>query len=149
MVLIHYAQMTENILTTRHKFLLCKHTEPSLKVLLNELYPVRASWYNIGLQLDIPYTTLECFKQNYSDQLELMREMLKEWFKTAIDPPPSWEAVVTALRSPAVNEMCVAVQLKEKYCAQVHHVRDECKVEKTEGNVSSVITGIIICHKSI
>ena len=77
-----------------------------------------------------------------------MREMLKEWLKTAIDPP-SWEAVVTALRSPAVNEKHVAAQLEAKYCAQVQHVRDEGKVEKTEGNASSMITGVIICHKSI
>ena len=149
MHLIRYAHMTENIVTNRQKFLLSICTEPSLKTLLNELHPVRASWYKIGLQLDIPHATLDCFKQNYSDQTDLMCEMLKEWLKTAVDPPPSWEVVVTALRSPAVNEMSVAAQLEAKYCAQVQHVRDECKVEKTEGNVSSLITGVIICHKSI
>ena len=101
------------------------------------------------MQLDIPHTTLDCFKQNHLDQSDLICETLKEWLKTAVDPPPSWEAVVTALRSPAVNEKHVAARLEEKYCAQVQHVRDEGKVEKTEGNVSSVVTGIIICHKSI
>ena len=93
--------------------------EPSLRALLNELHPVRASWYNIGLELDIPYTTLDCFKQNYSDQLDLMREMLKHWLKAAVDPCPTWEAVVRALRSPIVNEMNVAEQLKSKYCVSL------------------------------
>ena len=77
--------------------------------------------------------------QNHSDQSDLMCEMLKEWLKTAVDPHPSWEAVVTVLRSPAVSEMSVAVQLEAKYCAQVQHVKEERKVGKTEGNVSSVI----------
>ena len=78
-----------------------------------------------------------------------MCEVLKHWLKTAVDPPPTWETVVTALRSPAVSEMSVAVQLEAKYCAQAQHVKEECKVGKTDGNVSSVITGVIICHKSI
>ena len=79
-------------------------TEPSLKALLNELHAVRANWYKIGLQLDIPHTTLQCFKQNYSDQTDLMCEMLKHWLDTAVDPPLSWEVVVTALRSPIVDQ---------------------------------------------
>ena len=54
-----------------------------------------------------------------------MCEMLKHWLKAAIDPPPSWEAVVTALRSPAVNEKKVAEQLELKYCTPVQLVKEE------------------------
>ena len=90
-------------------------TEPSLKALLRELHPVRASWYNIGLELDIPHTELDYLEQNYSDQL---REVLKYWLKTAVDPPPTWEAVVIALRSPSVNEKSIAAQLETKFVHQ-------------------------------
>ena len=93
-----------------------------MKALLNVLHPVRASWYNIGLQLDIPHTTLDCFKQNYSDQSDLIREVLKCWLKTVVDPSPSWEAIVTALRSPSVNEKSIAAQLESKYCTPVQHI---------------------------
>ena len=113
------------------------YVEPSLKALLHELHPVRASWYNIGLELDVPYTELDCFKQNCSDQLELMREVLKHWLKSAVDPPPSWEAVVKALRSPTVNEKHVAEQLESKYCASVQHTQEKPnsanEVKKSEG----------------
>ena len=113
--------------------------EPSLKALLHELHPVRASWYNIGLEMDISFRELDCFKQNYSDQLELMREMLKHWLKSAVDPPPSWEAVVRALRSPLVNEKHVAEQLESKYCASVQHTQEKPnsanEVKKSEGIV--------------
>ena len=105
------------------------YTELTLKTLLNELYPVRANWYNIGLQLDIPHTTLDCFKQNYSNQSDLMREVLKHWLKAVVDPPPSWEAVVTALKSPSVNERKVAEQLESKYCPPV-----QCMVEKSNSS---------------
>ena len=95
-------------------FLLAYTTEPSLRVLLIELHSVRANWYNIGLELGIPYTTLDCFKQNDTDQLVLLREVMKHWLDTAFDPPPSWEAIVTALRSPLVNEKNVASQVESK-----------------------------------
>ena len=110
----------------------------SLKVLLNALHPVRASWYNIGLELDIPHATLDCFEENHSDQIDLLREVLKYWFKTAVDPRPSWEAVVAALRSCIVNEWFVAAQLESEYCAPVWHKTYESnsltKLEKSEGS---------------
>ena len=95
------------------------YVEPTLKALLNELHPVRGSWYNIGLQLDVPRTTLDCFKLNHSDPSDLMREVLSSWLDTAVDPRPTWKAVITALRSPIVGKMSVAEQLESKYCAPV------------------------------
>ena len=94
-------------------------------MLLNELHPVRASWYKIGLELDIPHTELDCFEQKYSDPSDLICEVLKYWLKTSIDPPPTWEAVVTALRSPAVNENCLAALLEAKYCNPVQPMMGE------------------------
>ena len=121
-------------------FLAC--TEPSLKALLNELHPVCASWYKIGLQLDIPHATLDCFKQNYSDQSDLMCEMLKHWLDTAVDPPPTWEAVVTALRSPIVDKKNIAEQLESKYCAPIQQTRNEpsspTKADKSEGQATQL-----------
>ena len=114
-------------------------TELSLKALLNELHAVRASWYKIGLQLDIPHTTLDCFKQSYSDQTDLMCEMLKHWLDTAVDPPPSWEVVVAALRSPIVHQKRVAEQLESKYCVPVPCMKEE-------PNSHSKSKGISILH---
>ena len=106
-------------------------TVSSLKVLLNALYPVRASWYNIGLELDISHTELDCFERQYSVQLDLMREMLKHWLKTAVNPHPTWEAVITALRSPLVNEKKVAAQLESKHVMEVSN--SSTMMKKCEG----------------
>ena len=113
-------------------FFLLAHTEPTLLDLLEELYPVCTSWYYIGLRLHVQHTTLDRFKQMYTDPLELMREMLKHWLKTAIDPHPTWEAVVRALRSPLVNEKNVAEQLESRYCAPIQHVGESPSL--TEGS---------------
>ena len=93
----------------KHAFLLVC-TELTLKTLLNALHPVRSSWYNIGLQLDIKFTELDNFKK-MSDP---MLEMLKHWLKTAVNPRPTWEAVVKALKSPLVNEKKLASELEYK-----------------------------------
>ena len=65
-----------------------------------------------------------------------MRDVLKHWLDTAVDPP-TWEAVVTALKSPTVDKKKVADQLESKYCAPVHCVGEKSdsptKVEKSKG----------------
>ena len=112
-------------------FVVC--TVSSLKVLLKALHPVCASWYNIGLELDIPHITLDCFKLNYSLQLDLLREVLRHWLDTAVDPRPTWEAVVTALKSPIVDEKYIAEQLESMFCAPMQCVKESTKVERSEG----------------
>lgn len=47
----------------------------------------------------------------YSDPSDLMREMLKHWLQTTVNPHPTWMAIVTALRSRSVDEQSVAEQL--------------------------------------
>jgi len=68
-----------------------------------------------------------------------MREMLKHWLKTAVDPRPTWEVVVIALRSCSVDERYVAEQLELKYCTQ--HKKDE---SNTISKYMSLSEGIVI-----
>ena len=123
-------------------FFIC--IEPTVKVLLNELHPVCASWYNIGLQLDIPHTTLDCFRQNYSNQSDLLREVLKHWLDTAVDPPPSWEAVVAALRSPIVDKKKVAEQLEIKYWVKEQHMMDDSNRPTTKMKIDEGIASLLL-----
>ena len=112
-------------LNQAHKRFLFTYTEPTLKALFSELHPVCASWFKIGLELGIPHTELICFRKMHSDFSDSLYEMLVLWLKTAVDPPPTWEAVVTALRSPLVNENYLAARLEAKYCNQVQPMMGE------------------------
>ena len=111
--------------------LVCTVLKLTLKAVLNELHPVRSSWYNIGLELDIPHTELDNLKEDHSGSSHLMREMLKYWIDKAV-VPPTWETVVKALRSGIVDEKFVAKQLESKYCTPVCHVMKE-SMENSEG----------------
>ena len=117
-------------------------TEPTLKELLTELHPVRNSWYNIGLLLDIPHLTLTCFQQKYK-HMNLMREVLMYWLETAVDPRPCWKTIVTALRSSLVNENYLADKLESKYCASVQLMKEKSsshtKIEEGEGIVITTL----------
>ena len=77
------------------------------------------------------------FRQTFSATLDLMREMFICWLDTAVDPQPTWEAVVAALRSPTVDKKKVAEQLELKYCAPVQYMREESntssRMEECEG----------------
>ena len=72
-----------------------------------------------------------------------MREVLMYWLETAVDPHPHWKTIVTALRSPFVNENYLADQLESKYCAPMQHMREESsshtKMEKGEGIVITTL----------
>ena len=80
------------------------------------IYPVRANWKNIGIELDIDMGTLNAIdtRQN-SDPDKCLPEMLDVWLKQ-VDPLPSWESLAEALESPPIGEGQLAQQIREKYC---------------------------------
>ncbi len=89
-----------------------------LRAVLTELLPASASWYNIGLALDMDEGTLDAMKVGtYKDPRDCLREMLKEWLRTS-DPDPSWEGLIAALKDPIVGQGTLARQLETKHCAQ-------------------------------
>ena len=96
---------------------------PSLRDLVCELCTVRGSWYSIGLELGLPCTTLDWFKQEHTDHNRCMTDMLSKWLH--VNRHPTWELIITALRSPSINERRLAAKLESKYCAPVQHVMEE------------------------
>ena len=69
--------------------------------------------------------------------------LVRYWLQTAVDPRPSWEAVVAALRSPVVDKKCIAEKLESMYCASVQHAKESngfTKMEKSAGIVFSLRT---------
>ena len=59
-------------------------------------------------------TDLDAIKAESSDNKNCLTEMLTLWLKQ-VNPPPTWSALVMALRQPAVGERKVAQQIEEMH----------------------------------
>ena len=89
-------------------------SETDLSVVLQDLYPARAKWYNIGLQLGVSANDLDAIRSQYVNPDDALRELLKKRLKI-VDPAPTWGAVVGALRNTTVGEFQLAEKLQHKH----------------------------------
>ena len=88
--------------------------KPRLKDLLRELRVAASVWEDIGILLGIDDGQLKQIESdNASDIKACLREMLRVWL-SRVDPPPSWSAIVEALK--LLGEESLAAQLTGKYC---------------------------------
>ena len=85
-----------------------------LATVLNELFPCRAKWHNLGIQLRVDVSTLDSFKAQYDDPSDKLREVLKSWLATGENP--TWRVIVETLKSPVIEEARLAMKLQQKYC---------------------------------
>ena len=89
-----------------------------LAEVVNEVFDARAKWYDIGLNLKVPVSTLETIRAQYRDNpQDCLREMLMVWLK--MDPQPTWKALVDALRRRMVGEARLADVLEAKWCPKL------------------------------
>ena len=97
---------------------LCLHSvdlvHDNLKKVCDLLYDARSRWFDLGFQLDIKYTMLEVIKKDHSDVNSCFREMLSTWLKM-IDPPPSWECLMTALEHDSVKCGDLAESIRQRF----------------------------------
>ena len=85
---------------------------------LNAIYTVRSKWYHIGLQLKIPFQTLNVIRTEHRDNTtDCLTEMLQKWL-TSVSPPPTWSGLVQALSSAPVGEERLAEEIRQQYCHQ-------------------------------
>ena len=85
----------------------------NLSKVLDMLWNARDGWFNLGLALGIDHTTLKVIKKdNASDTDACFTEMLSVWLK--MDPPPTWETLVAALKACSVGQRKLAKQLKKQ-----------------------------------
>ena len=67
------------------------------------LWDARPKWYNIGIQLKMTISDLDSIKiTNMANPDVCFTELLIQWLRRR-SPPPTWSAIVKALRSPTVG----------------------------------------------
>jgi len=82
--------------------------------LQNELHGTSSKWYNLGVQLRIKLGDLDNIRREGLTPVDCLREMLKIWLKQ-VDPYPTRNTLITALKRPVINEHQLASQLEKKY----------------------------------
>ena len=88
-----------------------------LRAVLDAIYTLRHKWYYIGLELKIPYHTLDAIKAQCPNNIEnCLTEMLKQWLSSTSSP--TWSGLVQALSSAPVGEQRLAEEIREQYCHQ-------------------------------
>ena len=90
-------------------------TVDDLKKVLNSLWEARAKWIDIGIQLDMKVRSLEAIKRDHNEVGSCLRVMLTDWLNQ-VHPPPTWEALLDALKSPTVGCAKLADSIEKTYC---------------------------------
>ena len=61
-----------------------------------------SKWFDLGVQLHIEVAELRVTEMKYTDVGLCLKEMILTWLRK-IDPPPSWEGLMTALEHDSVK----------------------------------------------
>ena len=100
-------------------------TEEDLAILVNELHEVRAKWHELGIQLKMKKSDLDAIETTFLKNVNrCLPEMLSVWLSRTEPSPPSWQRVVDALSSPAVDRSDVADKIRKKYSGEINEGRD-------------------------
>ena len=91
-------------------------TITNLKTVRAAVWEARTQWMNIGIELDILKTDLDAIKATVQggNPGDCLTEMLTLWLKQ-VDPPPTWSALVTALKQPTVGLQQIAEKIEKTF----------------------------------
>ena len=76
-------------------------TIDDLRTVRDAIWDGRAKWKVLGIELHLPVSDLDVIKEDYFDIGRQFTEMLALWLQ--LDSPPTWSALIDALRSPTVG----------------------------------------------
>ena len=82
--------------------------------LLNELLDVAHKWRIIGLMLGLSHGSIARIEKDNDTVHHRMIEMLGDW-KNRESSTYTWQTIVEALKSKAVNEQYLARHIEQKY----------------------------------
>ena len=90
-------------------------TTNDLKIVLNSLWEVRSKWLNLGIQLDMKIQDLETIaKEKNSDPGDCFIDCITRWLRQG-NPPPTWMALIKALRNCTIGFEELAERLERQY----------------------------------
>ena len=90
-----------------------------LRHIIEALVEVKHKWFQIGIQLGLSPSTLECIEGQCSNSFDkALYEMIKEWLKLS-DQPHTWNDIVHALRLKSVDEGTLAGKIEKEWISSM------------------------------
>ena len=86
-------------------------TESDAVTILEELTEAQYSASLLGLMLNIKPVEVEAISKMYQDPMERLCQIILAWLRQ-VEPPPTWRAIVNALRSKTVNLTALAKRVE-------------------------------------
>lgn len=113
----------------------------NLSKVLNLLVSASIKWFDLGLQLGLRESDLKVieYDRGKDGAHVCLREMISLWLKM-INPQPSWEGLVVALKKPSVQLIALAKKIKKECCTSDEEA--EAKIEENSATSSSECTGV-------
>ena len=91
-----------------------------------ELWEARSGWYRIGIGLGMEKSDLNSISFAFNSTNDRFTRMLSVWLQEY--PSCTWSALITALKSPAVNLHALAHEIEIKYNYKVKE-EGECNTQ--------------------
>ena len=90
-------------------------TVDDLKDVRTAIWDARSGWKDIGIELGLKITHLDAIEENNHGNAEkCFTKMLTVWLKR-VNPPPTWSAMVEALKGRTVDFEDLAEQVENKF----------------------------------
>jgi hypothetical protein len=115
----------------------------SLRVVREALCTVSSKWEDIGIELRLDKNTLDAIKKEKINIVgDCLTEMISTYLKR-VDPEPSWNAIIQALKTKAISETQLAEEI-EQTCDQLSSQEqntesENCEVAVVQRNLNQVI----------
>ena len=74
----------------------------NLEKVCDLVWDASSKWIDLGVQLHIKAAELKVIEMKCTDAGSCLKEMISTWLRM-IDPPPSWEGLMTALEHDSVK----------------------------------------------
>ena len=108
-----------------------------LDLLVQELTAVHEKWQHIGEKLGVNTFSLRDIRTDYSDQVDCLREVLKE--RLQMGSMTTWGDIIAVLRSSHIAEFQLADQLEAKYYpSKLIKFYNSCNIWEHVENTNSI-----------
>ena len=90
----------------------CKgSTSLNSKNVYTMLYPARASWYNIGIMLDVDINTLQAFDEDHGSVDKKLGAVINHWLNNGTNK--TWTELAEAMGNDVVNQEGIKKKIME------------------------------------